>query len=355
MKNIIGKSWRDSASLIVLTKRNSEVLSRAEDRGNVNYDILLQTRTSKGTFANSVVFPGGVTESADGSNRWWDLFRSFGFSKQDFEVFHQPNTITSEIFKNNPIQRHLQLRITAIRETFEELGLLICSRDRKECRDNEDLFANVIEGVDLKHWQNRISKNPEELITLCEENQCYPDIWSLYYWSNWLSPITLPKRFDTAFFIAAIENKPDCLRNSSEVVQVEWLPPEEVLNSERKLQPPQIYELLRLSHVKDIEELIKFACKRSGHGNYLSYPVVVKAKDGVLFLLPGDDLYPSSVDYNDNTTKYIDQTILELRESSKSVHRIESKKNYRRLVIQNYKPEHHITMENKTYEGFVTA
>ncbi|XP_022821276.1 nucleoside diphosphate-linked moiety X motif 19-like, partial [Spodoptera litura] len=303
---------------------------------------------------NAVVFPGGVTESADGSNRWWDLFRSFGYSTQDFEVFHRPNTITSEIFKNNPIQRHLQLRITAIRETFEELGLLICSRGRKECRDG-NLWANTIEGVDLKHWQNRVSKNPEDLITLCEEYQCYPDIWSLYYWSNWLSPITLPKRFDTAFFIAAIKDKPDYLRSSSEVVKVEWLPPGEVLNSDRKLQPPQIYEFLRLSHVKDIEELITFASERSGHGTNLSYPFVVKAKDGALFTLPGDDLYPSSVDYNDNKIKYIDQTILELRESSKSVHRIESKENCRRLVIQNYKPEHHIEMENKTYEGFATA
>lgn len=105
MKNIIGKSWRDSASLIVLTKRNSELLSRVEDRGGVNYDILLQTRTRSATFANSVVFPGGVSESVDGSPRWLELLKSFGYTKQDLEVFHRPDSVINQIFQNNPIQR----------------------------------------------------------------------------------------------------------------------------------------------------------------------------------------------------------------------------------------------------------
>ena len=105
MKNIIGKSWRDSATLIVLTKRNSELLSRVEARGGVNYDILLQTRTRSASFANSVVFPGGVSESVDGSPRWLELLKSFGYSKQDLEAFHRPDSVITQIFQNNPIQR----------------------------------------------------------------------------------------------------------------------------------------------------------------------------------------------------------------------------------------------------------
>lgn len=104
MKNI-GKSWRDSASLIVLTKRNSELLSRVEYRGGVNYDILLQTRTRSASFANSVVFPGGVCEPVDGSPRWLQLLSSFGYTKQDFEAFHRTGSVITPIFQNNPIQR----------------------------------------------------------------------------------------------------------------------------------------------------------------------------------------------------------------------------------------------------------
>lgn len=68
-----------------------------------------------------------------------------------------------------------------------------------------------------------MSENPSELLSLCKEHNCYPDIWNLYYWSNWLSPLVIKKRFDAAFFIAALENRPTSIRASSEVVNVEVL------------------------------------------------------------------------------------------------------------------------------------
>lgn len=68
-----------------------------------------------------------------------------------------------------------------------------------------------------------MSENPSELLSLCKEYNCYPDIWSLYYWSNWLSPLVIKRRFDTAFFVAALENRPTSIRASSEVVNVEVL------------------------------------------------------------------------------------------------------------------------------------
>ncbi|XP_075976488.1 acyl-coenzyme A diphosphatase NUDT19 [Anticarsia gemmatalis] len=353
MKNIIGKSWRDSASLIVLTKRNSELLSRVEDRGGVNYDILLQTRTRTASFANSVVFPGGVSEPIDGSQRWLHLLAKFGYSKQDFQAFHHPSGAITPIFQKDPIQRHIELRITAIRETFEELGLLICSRQHKEERDGT--WAGIIEDIDVAYWQNRVEKNPDDWLVLCEEHKCYPDIWSLSYWSNWLTPVTFKRRFNTAFFIAGLEQKPANITSSSEVADIEWLSPEAVLKSDKILYPPQLYELTRLSHVKDIKQLIKFASERSGYDSVLSYPVIVKAKDGMLHLLPGDDLYPTSVDYNDNTIKYIDKTVLELREGSKIIHRVEAQKESKRLLIQNYKPEHHVNMEDLVVPAFDTV
>lgn len=67
----------------------------------------------------------------------------------------------------------------------------------------------------------QVSKNPLELLNLCKEYNCYPDIWSLHYWSNWLSPITLPKRFDTAFYVAAIKDKPKNIYSSNEVLKAE--------------------------------------------------------------------------------------------------------------------------------------
>lgn len=294
-----------------------------------------------------MVFPGGVSEPVDGSPRWSQLLSSFGYTKEDFEALHRPAGDITPIFQDNPIQRHIALRITAIRETFEELGLLICSRQQKG--DRAGLWADIIADIDVKYWQKRLTKDPAELLNLCEEYKCYPDIWSLHYWSNWLTPIHLPKRFDTAFFVAALEKKPEGIRSSSEVADVEWLTPAEVFKSNRQLYPPQLYELYRLAHVKDLSKLVQFAKQRSGHATEVSYPVILKAKDGHVSLLPGDDLYPTTLDFNDNTIEFIDKSILELRQGCKTLHRLEFTKKSKQFIIENYKPEHHIVMEDNTY------
>ncbi|KAG6447026.1 nucleoside diphosphate-linked moiety X motif 19 [Manduca sexta] len=355
MKNI-GKSWRDSATLIVLTKRSGAAASaaagkRSGDVGGVNYDILLQTRTGGASFPNSVVFPGGVAERADGDERWSRLLTSFGFTHQDFESLHRRGSTVPAIFQSNPIQRHISLRVTAIRETFEELGLLLCSRQQKNQRDG--IWANIISDIDVKLWQNKLAKDPDELWNLCKEYNCYPDIWSLHYWSNWLTPKIFPKRFDTAFFVTAIESKPDFIKASSEVFSVEWSSPTEILNKTNVVvYPPQIYELTRLSHVTDLEELIKLAKEKSIHGDPCIYPVVVPAKDGMVHLLPGDDLYPETVDFNDNNKlPYTDKTILELRENCGTIHRLEKPKASNQppvIVIKNYKTKHPIDMGDTT-------
>ncbi|CAG4977473.1 unnamed protein product [Parnassius apollo] len=347
MKRAIEK-WRDSATLILATKGNQNITPCNADTDNCNYDILLQTRTHNASFPNSVVFPGGVCEAADEDERWLKLLSTFGFIRNDFESLHNIGSPVTPLFQNNPIQRHIALRITAIRETFEELGLLICSSEHKNKRSN--VWANLISNPDLKYWQERVSNNPADLLVLCKEYNCYPDIWSLHYWSNWLTPTNLPKRFDTAFFLAALESKPLHVKNNVEVVNVKWLNPLQILEKSSKgdvlLYPPQAYELKRLSYLPDINELLTFAKKRSCQGNELLYPVFIEAKDGMLQLLPGDHLYPSSVDFNTKTIPQKDKTILELRGHKQPVHRVELTQSMRKLIIQNYKPKNHINMNN---------
>lgn len=98
------KAWRDSASLIVLTKRGPNVLSSGDSRKS-NFDILLQTRTVDASFSKGVVFPGGVSEEADASEHWLHLLGSFGFDKKDFESLHQSGTPVTPIFADNPVKR----------------------------------------------------------------------------------------------------------------------------------------------------------------------------------------------------------------------------------------------------------
>ncbi|XP_050682001.1 acyl-coenzyme A diphosphatase NUDT19 isoform X2 [Leptidea sinapis] len=310
------------------------------------------TRTLKATFSNGVVFPGGITEVADASDNWLTLFKSFGYTQQDFESFSKKNFITNLIFKDNPIQKHITLRITAIRETFEELGLLICSSYHKD-NTGKGICTKVLPNVDTKYWQSKVSREPLEFLNLCKAYNCYPDIWSLHYWSNWLSPVFLPKRFDTAFFVAALEDKPEIVgvEDSQEVAKVEWSHPLDILkrNSKNELQlyPPQGYELHRFNYFTDVEEIITFAKDTTSRGSELIYPITVKTSDGVVFLLPGDHLYPADIDYNSAHIKRESQSTLKLRDHTKTLHRFEVIGSEGTIVVNNYTPLNHINMENQ--------
>lgn len=63
------------------------------------------------------------------------------------------------------------------------------------------------------------------------------------------------------------------------------------------LAPPQVYELARLTHFPDLDELRLFAGQRQRLGTSLFYPVIFCASDGVIFVYPGDDLYPERPDF----------------------------------------------------------
>ena len=88
--------------------------------------------------------------------------------------------------------RELSLRITAIRETFEEVGILFC-KDSKSLASN-DGFGSFKEDFDRKHWQAAVHKDPTQFIMLCKELNVIPDLWSLQEWSTWLTPATFKKR-----------------------------------------------------------------------------------------------------------------------------------------------------------------
>ena len=46
-----------------------------------------------------------------------------------------------------------------------------------------------------------------EFLTMCKEFDICPNIWSLYEWSDWLTPLHLKtkSRFDTMFYIASTD------------------------------------------------------------------------------------------------------------------------------------------------------
>lgn len=71
-------------------------------------------------------------DSADVNVKWCEYFATFGLDNNRLASLVPRTASRPEIFRprENELLREVSLRITAIRETFEECGILICRRDR---------------------------------------------------------------------------------------------------------------------------------------------------------------------------------------------------------------------------------
>ena len=186
--------------------------------------------------ANAFVFPGGAITNADYSRDWVDVFKSVAsenLGKLAKEL--QGNGARPEmITRNNDslVPNEIAFRICAIRETFEESGILLA----REKGDMETLGNNggekwgslcKVEETILEKWRKRVDEDAEDFVTMCKELCIVPDVWSLGIWSNWLTPTGMPakhkgRRFDTMFYVCCIDEElPAATHCERETVQSE--------------------------------------------------------------------------------------------------------------------------------------
>ena len=148
--------------------------------------------------------------------------------------------------------------------------------------------------------------DPGQFLGMCKSLNVIPDVWSLFEWSCWLTPLNLvgqtKRRFDTLFYIHFLADDNVTVQlDNQEVTDHLWTDPDEVmdLHSESKvwLAPPQMYELSRIRNFKKLQDLQAFTVKRESQGCTTWLPVLAKCQDAAIALYPGDDLYPENPDF----------------------------------------------------------
>ncbi|VVC29167.1 Hypothetical protein CINCED_3A009736 [Cinara cedri] len=335
--------WREASSVILLTKS-----SNVKNMKTVCWDsfkILCIKRSEINSFLpNYIVFPGGTTEKSDSSLEWTNIIPDYMNSNLNINIIgYNGNPAIKFVSDNEPgsIPKYLSLRVTAIRETFEECGILLCKQINHEIAENSGK-ANHLEIDSIDKWRKLVRKNAINFIDLCNQNNCYPDVGALHLWSNWLTPSILKTKFDTKFFIAFIDTPVNASPDGIETSQMSWSTPDEILSrfivGIEKLVTPQFYELLRLKQFISIKELTNFARERSIEGCEQVLPRVIATKDGYLTLLPGDGIFnyfekQMEIQYElDKPMNYF---------NSRVMHRLHHTDEYlpKKLIIKNYTPK----------------
>ncbi|XP_050538944.1 acyl-coenzyme A diphosphatase NUDT19-like [Daktulosphaira vitifoliae] len=341
--------WREASSIILLT-RSPNI--------NSSFKVLCLKRSNLNSFLpNVTVFPGGTTEKSDSSLEWINIIPAHNKLELNLNIVGYNDEPVLKLIQDNEknsISKDFSLRIAAIRETFEESGILLC-RKRSNSNINTSFKCSHLEIEQISSWRKLVQNDASKFIDLCYQNNCYPNISALFFWSNWLSPPVVKSKFDTKFFIAIVNSPTFVTPDGIETSYASWNTPDEILSKfelgEEILVTPQFYELLRLKRFISIEALIKFIPKRIGQGCEQIIPKIIVVKDGILTLLPGDGKYKNLEDalqiyYDaDKNLKDFDTTVM---------HRIHVTDRYLpiKLIINNYTSKHgHIVPFTKIYRS----
>jgi len=156
-------------------------------------------------YSGASVFPGGVVEADD--RALYALCTGLDDSAASARL---------------GVREHgLAYFVAAIRECFEEAGLLFAYGQGGGMVD--------LDAAELSTVRSRLLAGETNFGEVCRQLKLRLAVDRLAYHSHWLTPLGLPKRFDTRFFIATAPAAQTVLHDGREAIQHFWLRPADAL------------------------------------------------------------------------------------------------------------------------------
>ena len=194
------------------------------------FEVLMVKRHHQIDFAaGALVFPGGKTHAGDADPAWEQ--RTLGWGEA------LPETVP--------------LRIAAIREAYEEAGILLARHlDGAPFRGDERASAA----------REDIGRDRRPFLDLINELDLYLDLEALTVFAHWITPAMSPRRFDTWFYVAVAPEEQLAICDGSETVDAEWISPHEALRlaeaGERTVIFPTRMNLQMLGEATSAEDAV---------------------------------------------------------------------------------------------------
>lgn len=173
--------------------------------GEHGLEAFLMRRNSGMKFAPGMyVFPGGGVQEDDGDPIDW-----VGPSPQEWaERFTCPPDVAK------------RLVVAAIRETFEETGVLLAGPDE---------FSVVGDTTEMDGAREDLEEKRLSFARFLADNGLVLRTDLLGAWAHWITPAFEPRRYDTRFFVAALPRDQRIDTVSTEADKSLWSPLADVL------------------------------------------------------------------------------------------------------------------------------
>lgn len=174
--------------------------------------VLMVRRTARTVFGSGMwVFPGGRVDPADA-----DSFGGLVDGLDDAEAsaqLHLPDD-------------GLSFWVAAVRETFEESGILLAHRtgERQPIR-----LDDAAEKARFAAHRDRLNRGEVALIEIVRDEDLRLVLDDVHYVAQWITPMGPPRRFDARFFVTHPPAHQEPSHDGGELVDWDWVRPASAL------------------------------------------------------------------------------------------------------------------------------
>jgi 8-oxo-dGTP pyrophosphatase MutT (NUDIX family) len=209
-------------------------------------EVFMLRRNPGSDFAGGAyVFPGGAVDEADKSAG----VESVCDGRSDAEasgVLSMPSG-------------GLAYWVAAVRECFEEAGVLLARHDVHEGGDVVSFAEPVVARRFARH-RDAVYRGTTSLVELCRMERLRLDTSRIHYVSHWITPRAAPKRYDTRFFVASAPSEQVPLHDDGETIAHLWITPHEALErcerGELEMILPTIRNLEAIGRFEQTRDLL---------------------------------------------------------------------------------------------------
>jgi len=263
---------REDASSVAAPRDAATVLLLRDRPGGPEV-FLLRRRGSMAFAAGMVVYPGGAVDRRDGDP-------AIAWAGPPVEAWAR--------LLGCELQTARELVCAAVRETFEESGVLLAGPSTD----------SVVADVSSPEWEARRAALEEREHSLAELLQATGLVLRsdlLRPWARWVTPEGEPRRYDTRFFVAELPSGQSTRDIGRESDQVRWMRPADALElagaGRLMLLPPTRATLEEAAGYPDVATLLAAA---DGRTLDPVRPRLAVDGSGVRVLLPGDPGYATA-------------------------------------------------------------
>ncbi len=245
--------------------------------GETGTEVLLLERSGKSeSFSGAFVFPGGKVDLHD--------------AHRDFESLYAGHSDADASRLLGIPEYGLAYWMAAIRECFEEVGILLAYNQHGDLVS----FKGPAVKARFTEYRDQLNQGEITLLDICQKEDLRLATDHLLYYSHWVTPTPMPRRFDTRFFVARVPDHQESIIDNHEAVSQVWINPAEALRRQREenfaIFFPTIKNIEGIAEYNNTAELLVAVAQYSDLPRIL--PLRVENEDGQYsVLLPGDEGY----------------------------------------------------------------